>query len=159
MRNVLSSDFTGKTRSDSSDGNAVYSLTSCNAPVLCTSVFATGIVKRCRFDYYNNAVFRVESMEDLFYYGIRTNVRITHPSIRPRTHACVHARTHARNHSLNHSFTHSFIHPLTGPIVGVRAWRLPQRSFSIWDGCEQHCIIPVAPDPSTLECCPCTFCV
>ena len=48
-------------------------------------------------------------------------------------------------------------HPLTGPIVGVHAWRLPQRSFSNWDGCGQHRIIPVAPDPSTLECCPGTF--
>ena len=51
----------------------------------------------------------------------------------------------------------SFIHPLTGPIVQVRAWRLPQRSFSIWDSCEQHRIIPMALDPTTLECCPCTF--
>ena len=25
-------------------------------------------------------------------------------------------------------------------------WRLPHRSFSIWDSCEQHRIIPLAPD-------------
>ena len=50
-----------------------------------------------------------------------------------------------------------FIHPLTGPIVGMRAWGLPQRSFSIWEGYEQHSIIPVALDPSTIDCCPCTF--
>ena len=39
------------------------------------------------------------------------------------------------------------IYPLTRPIVGVRAWRLPRRSFSIWDNREQHRIIPVVLDP------------